>query len=103
MRERKEIMALIKFCRGHTIVEWRGLLILFGGGEYGKTYNDLWALDLKTLQKSDVDNCWVMTQGWKQIMSYVVSPAANNILQPAGRSGHMCVIMQEHYLYVHGG
>jgi hypothetical protein len=89
--------------RGHTIVQWNGLLILFGGGEYGRTFNDLWVLDLKSHQPDQSNGNWIMNRSWKQINAYTLDDDAEVSVQPLGRSGHACLVMQTHYMYIFGG
>mmetsp|Transcript_9414 Transcript_9414/g.17615 ORF Transcript_9414/g.17615 Transcript_9414/m.17615 type:complete len:506 (+) Transcript_9414:52-1569(+) len=88
---------------GHTIIEWNGLMILFGGGEYGQTYNDLWVLDLTSLQLDNTSGEWTMHHGWKRINTYILDADAEARRQPLGRSGHACLVMQEYYMYIMGG
>jgi hypothetical protein len=129
------VATCILCCRGQTVITWQGLLILFGGGEYGRTFNDLWALDLKSLERdggserdrdrgserdrdrgserdSERDSGdrtttpprgWVMHRGWRQINPYTADAFAERCTQPLGRSGHACVLLEEHFMYMFGG
>ena len=75
---------------------WHGLLFLFGGGEYGKTFNDVWAIDLNTLEDKE-------GIGWRQLRKFNQDVEARSEGQPVGRSGHSAVLLAEHYLYILGG
>lgn len=99
------LICLCGVFRGHTALEWEGLLIVFGGGEYGRTFNDLWVLDLKSLERSDTSPGWIMRRGWKQINPFIVDAVITQAdhEQPLGRSGHACLLLEEHFMYMLGG
>lgn len=90
------------FCRGQTVIEWQGFLILFGGGEYGVIFNDLWVLDLKSLLR-DTAGRWIITSGWRQVNAHTSDEEAEAGSQPRSRSGHACCVLGDHFMHILGG
>ncbi|GCB83071.1 hypothetical protein scyTo_0023529, partial [Scyliorhinus torazame] len=67
----------------HTVVEWKGRMLLFGGQlANGSLANDIWLYD-------------PLAESWKLL-------SAANSQCPPGLAAHTATVVEQ-YLYVHGG
>lgn len=78
---------------GHTIVEHRGFLYMFGGSSPGRAYSGLWRLD------TSVSPCvWSLVTPDRDM----VEVAAGGSGRPAARGGHSATVVNDS-LYIFGG
>jgi flavin-binding kelch repeat F-box protein 1 len=81
---------------GHTLLNYNGFLILFGGSEIGATYNDVWVLDVRhhhpELDPLDREPPPPPSLRWHRVIIAEGEPT------PMSRGGHSAAIMVSTHL-----